>query len=95
MSESIDKQYNDFAGNYSENLEAQDEVGIRRFYEMLATLEVAGKKVLDVGCGDGTDLAHLREMGAAEVSGIEPSEEFVKSAREKNQGSEIVQSADV
>ena len=90
MRESIEKQYNQFAGEYSENLEVQDEVGNRRFYEMLSTVDVADKKILDVGCGDGTDLANLVEKGAGEVFGIDPSEEFVKSAREKNPDSEIV-----
>lgn len=42
--------------------------------------EVAGKKMLDVGCGKGRFAAIFAERGA-EVTGIDPSEELLKDAR--------------
>lgn len=85
----IEKQYNAFSGEYSDNLETQDEIGNRRFYETLATVDIEGKKVLDVGCGDGSDMAKYKDMGAGEVSGIDPSDEFAASAKEKNPDSVV------
>jgi ubiquinone/menaquinone biosynthesis C-methylase UbiE len=43
--------------------------------------EVAGKDVLDVGCGDGTYSTWLADRGA-EVVGIDVSQEMVRTARE-------------
>lgn len=88
--ERVDNQYNRFSGTYSENRENADLVGDKRFYEMLATVELKGKSVLDIGCGDGSDLVKFSQMGASEVSGIDPSEEFARVAREKNPGANIV-----
>lgn len=50
----------------------------------LAITEFRGKKVLDIGCGDGTYTLELLERGqAASVHGIDLAEEAVKIAREK------------
>jgi ubiquinone/menaquinone biosynthesis C-methylase UbiE len=77
----IEKQYNEFHAVYSENLEQQDEIGNRMFYKHLNFL-LEGKQVLDVGCGDGTDCANYKKMGA-NVFGVDPSENFIGSAKEK------------
>lgn len=78
----ISKQYNDFSKTYSDNFEIQDEIGNKRFYELLSSIDLKNKSILDIGCGDGTDLVNFEKMGAVPF-GIEPSEEFVKSAKEK------------
>ncbi len=88
--ERVDNQYNKFSETYSENREGADLVGDKRFYEMLATVELKGKAVLDIGCGDGSDLVKFSKMGASEVSGIDPSEAFAKIAQEKNPSAHIV-----
>lgn len=88
--ERVDSQYNHFSATYSENREETDLVGDRRFYEMLATVDLKGKAVLDIGCGDGSDLVKFSQMGASEVSGIDPSEAFAKVAQEKNPGAHII-----
>ena len=51
------------------------------------SLEVAdfdGRRVIDVGCGDGTySVLIAEEGGAASVEGIDPAEEAVATARER------------
>ena len=78
----IKKQYNNFHEVYSNNI-AQDEVSNNLFREKLQGIDFSGKKVLDIGCGDGIDLAVLGERGA-QVFGIDPSSEFLKKAQENN-----------
>lgn len=81
--ENIAGQYDNFSKKYSENMETQDEIGNRRFYEILESIDFKNKSLLDVGCGDGSDLLNFKKMGAIPF-GIEPSEEFVKIAKEKD-----------
>lgn len=53
----------------------------------IATLQqvgVAGKKVLDVGCGDGIHCKLLADMGAQSVIGVDLSKEFIDFAKEHN-----------
>lgn len=85
----ISKQYNKFSKVYSENLEIQDEAGNKRFYEILSSIDLRNKAILDIGCGNGTDLANFEKMGATAFC-VEPSEEFVKFAKEKSPNSTII-----
>ena len=78
---SINKQYNNFDDIYSSNLAVQDSTGNRFFYQTIDFF-LEGKKVLDVGCGDGADCNFYQKAGAV-VTGVEPSDNFVKKAREK------------
>jgi ubiquinone/menaquinone biosynthesis C-methylase UbiE len=43
--------------------------------------DVAGKRVLDLGCGMGQLAFHLAEAGAAEVTGVDISEQMLALAR--------------
>jgi 2-polyprenyl-3-methyl-5-hydroxy-6-metoxy-1,4-benzoquinol methylase len=45
---------------------------------------LAGKSVIDIGCGDGTYTAELLAGGADTVLGVEPGAEAVEVARRKN-----------
>ena len=57
-------------------------MGIRRNAEMLTqTIELAGRDVLDIGCGDGTLVRAMAEAGAR-VTGLEVSAEKVEGARQ-------------
>ncbi len=49
------------------------------FLQLLS--DVAGKRVLDLGCGGGQLAFHLAEAGASEVIGIDPSERMLTVAR--------------
>lgn len=78
----VKKQYNDFHQTYSQKLDVQNEVSNTLYYKSL-DFELNGKTVLDIGCGDGTDLKQLSSKGAI-VYGIDPSEEFIKKAQINN-----------
>lgn len=43
--------------------------------------EVSGQRIVELGCGDGRSLAYLHERGAAELCGLDLSEEQIKNAR--------------
>ena len=49
----------------------------RRDLEIISDLVQPGDRVLDLGCGDGKFLAHLRKERKAEVLGIEIDQESV------------------
>ena len=78
---SIKKQYNDFSDTYSNNLSIQNDTSNRFFYQTI-DFSLNGKKVLDVGCGDGTDCNFYQKSGAV-VTGLDPSDIFLASAKEK------------
>jgi ubiquinone/menaquinone biosynthesis C-methylase UbiE len=77
----VAKQYNDFNQVYSNNLEVQDEIGNQIFYRKI-DFSVDKKKLLDVGCGNGSDAAYFAKQGAV-VAGVDPCEKFIASAKEK------------
>jgi ubiquinone/menaquinone biosynthesis C-methylase UbiE len=51
-------------------------------FHALIDVDLAGKRLLDVGCGDGTDLAMLAARGAI-PHGLDPSVQFLQKAQEK------------
>lgn len=79
----IDSDYDRFAEAYA----AQSESGLfNRYYEKPATLQlagdVAGRRVLDAGCGAGPLMASLRERGAS-VAGFDRSAAMIDLARRR------------
>jgi SAM-dependent methyltransferase len=70
-----------FMGRYSEQLAGP-------FVELAGVS--SGQRVLDVGCGPGALTAELVErLGAAAVSGVEPSGSFAEAVRERLPGVDI------
>ncbi len=61
-------------------------------FQFIARLIEPGSSVLDIGCGDGSLLAHLRDTRSIKAYGVELSEKACEMARQK--GIEVVQ-ADV
>ena len=51
--------------------------------------ELAGKRVLDLGCGYGWHCKYAAEQGAAQVLGIDVSERMLDEARRRNAGPRI------
>lgn len=80
MNTKIKKQYNNFSNIYSENID-YDDMSKNNFFKELP--ELMNKKVLDIGCGDGTVLKEINKKGAI-IYGVEPSEEFINKAKELN-----------
>ena len=44
--------------------------------------DLTGKRVLDLGCGFGHVARYARQMGAAEVLGLDISDRMIEAARE-------------
>jgi ubiquinone/menaquinone biosynthesis C-methylase UbiE len=78
----IEVQYDSFHETYSDNLSEQNELSNTLFHKAV-DLDLKGKKILDIGCGDGTDLALLGARGG-QVFGVDPSAEFLKTAQDNN-----------
>jgi SAM-dependent methyltransferase len=73
--------YDRFMGRYSTLLAPQfaDFAGVH-----------PGRRVLDVGCGPGALTSVLVErLGTDEVTAVDPSEQFVAAARERNPGVDV------
>ncbi len=90
MQKQISTQYNDIHHQYSTKATEQDKVGDHLFHESLNLLPLEGMKVLDIGCGDGRDLALLMSRGI-EAWGVDPSDAFLEKARSNNPNAEFVQ----
>jgi SAM-dependent methyltransferase len=75
--------YDRFMGRYSLELSPQlaDLAGVQE-----------GQRVLDVGCGPGALIAELVERGA-DVSGVDPSPQFVAAVRERYPGVDVRQAS--
>jgi len=80
------KQYNEFADEY---LKAQNafyknhENTSRQSLYREINFSIANKKLLDIGCGFGKDLAYFEKEGA-EVYGIDLSERMIELAKTQN-----------
>lgn len=73
--------YDRFMGRYSAPLAP-------RFADFAGV--TAGQHVLDVGCGPGALTGELvTHVGADRVSAVDPSESFVRAARERNPGVDV------
>lgn len=73
--------YDRFMGRYSTQLATQ--------LADLAGVE-AGQRALDVGCGPGALTAELaRRLGSDHVAAVDPSEPFVRAARQRQPGVDV------
>lgn len=75
------KQYNNFADDFSKNQdlgENSNRLNREVFYSHLDFVK-PGMKLLDLACGDGTDLVYYKKLGA-DIYGLDASEELLKIA---------------
>lgn len=83
----IKTQYNSIGKEYlqgqKEFFSEREHIGKKLITEFMG--ELSGKTVLDMGCGDGSDLETDINKGAAKVIGIDPSEYMVSLAKERLQ----------
>jgi ubiquinone/menaquinone biosynthesis C-methylase UbiE len=80
-------QYEEFMPAFLEGAASHNKMSEEVFYAML-DFEMAGKKVLDIACGDGHDLARYKAKGAI-CHGIDASRTMVELARHNAPGAEI------
>jgi ubiquinone/menaquinone biosynthesis C-methylase UbiE len=77
------KQYNSVAEKYSEEVLNYNQDSIQAYFRYLNGMNLKGKKVLDLGCGNGYDLSQI-SVKKAVIYGLDSSNEMVKLARKKN-----------
>ena len=78
------KQYNNFADDFSKNHdlgENSNNLNREVFYSHLDFVK-PGMKLLDLACGDGTDLVYYKKLGA-DIYGLDASDELIKIAETK------------
>jgi 2-polyprenyl-3-methyl-5-hydroxy-6-metoxy-1,4-benzoquinol methylase len=84
--------YDDYAGQYSKFVAGREQGGPDPFgllEPLLALLgEIAGRRVLDAGCGEGY-LARLLAARGAHVTGIDLSPRLIELGRTKDSGRHI------
>lgn len=73
--------YNQLANQYKKAKEQPWRVRIELFSLMNLIGDLAGKKVIDVACGEGWLTRELRKAGAPEVVGIDISAKMIELAR--------------
>ncbi len=78
MNTAVEKQYNEFAKTYAGLHHELDKVAHKCFQASLEH-DLKDKAVLDIGCGDGSDLVDLFSQGAR-CYGIDISEAFIQEA---------------
>lgn len=54
----------------------------RQAFDFVSRFSLMGKRVIEVGCGDGNYLGYLAEAGA-DVTGVEPSQQFKELAEQR------------
>lgn len=79
---SISEQYNSIHNDYSQMLDKANKLSNGIFHKLFKD-SLSGKKVLDIGCGDGSDLKTFHSKGAL-VYGLDPSQEFLTKAKHNN-----------
>ncbi|AKT44118.1 class I SAM-dependent methyltransferase [Chondromyces crocatus] len=79
-------QYDSIGDEYLRGFEKYDAESRARSYALLPPL--TGARVLDIGCGDGTDVAYYLSQGAI-AYGIDPSSELIEKARRKAPGARL------
>jgi len=81
MNQELRGQYDSFAEDYSRIIKKKSTYGRRIFYGHL-NFPLAGKKILDAGCGDGTDLEYCIKHNAVKAYGIDSSEAMIRQAQQ-------------
>ena len=73
-------QYDSFANKYSNIFSENNQDSITAYYRYF-DFPLTGKKILDLGCGDGNDLIQMQSKGAL-AYGIDASKEMVRIAQD-------------
>lgn len=81
MIKKISKQYDEFADEFSKRARSQNVVNIDEMHGQI-NFPIKGKKILDMGCGDGEDLIFYKSKGAI-VYGLDASKELINLAKQR------------
>lgn len=76
-------QYNKISNLFSTTHEDGNKYSNNIFYEILRKNKLEGKKILDLGCGDGTDMEYYKYRFGDEISGVDASERFITESNKK------------
>ena len=79
----LSKQYNAISETFSENHEDGNKYSNQAFFNAILSQDVRGKKILDLGCGDGTDMLYYKYRISADVHGVDSSKKLLSTAKER------------
>jgi ubiquinone/menaquinone biosynthesis C-methylase UbiE len=82
MIENITTQYNAFASEFAKGTTIHNDISRAAYYAMLQ-FDMRGKRILDVGCGDGYDIEQLYDKGVNEIYGLDSSTELITLAKSR------------
>ena len=82
-----EKFYSEYRTMRETSLNANELIEIPTMKKMLP--QIKGKRILDLGCGNGNMSAYFIENGAQEVVAIDISVNMINEAKEKNNSSKI------
>lgn len=89
MKKNLIKQYNSCAEIFSLSHDNGNKYSNRVFFETLRSLNLQNKKILDLGCGNGTDMKYYQYRFSKNVYGVDASEKLLLEARGKNLNVEL------
>ncbi len=83
MTLNLSKQYNRFSDIFSMVHDDGNKYSNRVFFDVLREENIQGKKILDLGCGNGTDMQYYKYRFGDDIYGVDASEKFIKEASAK------------
>ncbi len=76
------------AQEYSDSKQLPFRIEVEKYTLFSLFPDVTGRKVIDVGCGEGIYSRALVDLGAVHVIGVDGAADFIELARKKNVGYE-------
>ena len=84
MKTNLSEQYNNFANIFSKTHDNGNKFTNQIFFNQLRSGGLQDKKILDLGCGDGTDMQYYKYRFSNNVFGVDASEKLLEEARSKS-----------